>query len=301
MSDELPAGTLSLEEPTIVGAVSDPQTAPEPVADDDDATPEGTIEGSGGVKFVPLSAVIAERTKGKESKAEAARLKGELESVKAKAEEWDKLRPAVQAAMPLIEKVKGRADILAMLDKPPQQQAAPQPLSMDEAVEYAKDMDLYKPDGTPDVDRAQRLAARQEAIAARQAARAVAPFQANDAQRASEGLKSQFLGAKDAAGQTVDPGALESIWSIVPPELSAKPEVAQILYLAAKGMAAHAGKGAPAKQNPALVTESLGGGRAPAKELSDVELSFARVTGVSPSDFKKTASAFKPGAVNSLE
>ena len=71
MSEELPAGAMSLEEPTVVGAISDPDTA---APAEDEAVPEGTIEGSGGVKFVPLSAVIAERTKGKESKAEAARL-----------------------------------------------------------------------------------------------------------------------------------------------------------------------------------------------------------------------------------
>lgn len=301
MSEDLPAGMLSLEEePAIVGPVSTPDPA---AADpgDEDTVPEGTIEGSGGVKFVPLSAVIAERTQRKEATKALSAKDAEIAELKGKAEEWDRMRPAVQAAMPLIEKVKGRADIMAMLDKPAEAPATPQPLSMDEAVEYAKDMDLYKPDGTPDVDRAQRLAARQEKIAERQAARAVAPFQANDVQRLSETHKATLMAAKDAAGQTVDPTALESIWSIVPAELSAKPEVAQILYLAAKGLGAHTGKGAPARSAPPLVTESVGGGRAPEKELSEVEARFARASGVSTADFKKASAAFKPGAVNSLE
>lgn len=301
MSEELPAGTLSLEEPAeIVGQISE-TAEPAAPAVEEEAVPEGTIEGSGGVKFVPLSAVIAERTQRKEAAKALTAKDAEIAELKGKAEEWDKIRPAVQAAMPLIEKIKGRADIMAQLDRPPAAPETPKALSDAEAIEYAKDMDLYKADGTPDVDRAQRLAARQEAIAARQAQRAIAPYQATTVQQASDGLKAQLLSAKDAAGQTVDREALEAMWTIVPPELSAKPEVAQVLYLAAKGMAAHSGKGAPKPSVPPLVTESLGGGRPVAKELTDVESRFASAAGVSASEFKKTSASYKPGAVNSLE
>lgn len=293
MSDELAPGAMSLEEPELVGPVTQ---APEPVADDD-APPPGTIDGSGGVKFVPLDAVIAERRQRKEATAKLAEKDAELAALKPKADEWDKAKAHVEQALPLIEKMRNRPDLMAQLDKPPAQDATPKPLTDAEAVEYAKDFDLYKADGTPDVDRAQRIAARNEALADRRAQAAVAPFRQNDAQRASQDMKAKLLAYKDASGSTIDAAALEQAWSIVPPELSARPEVAEVLYLMAKGI--QSGKpGKPAPPGPALQTESLGGG---AKVESDKPSRFAQAAGISQAEFRKTASAFKPGAVNVLE
>ena len=117
-----------------------------------------------------------------------------------------------------------------MADQPRPEPTTPKPLSDAEAVEYAKDLDLYKPDGTPDVDRAQRLAGRQAALAAKSAEAAIAPFQANDAQRASAVMKQQIAGYKDSNGYTVDPGVLNEVWAGVPAELSQKPEVAGVFH-----------------------------------------------------------------------
>jgi hypothetical protein len=300
MADEpLAAGAMMLEDHAeVVGPVGAAPAAVETVTDAEDAVPEGTIEGSGGVRFVPLAAVIAERTGRKEATKQLATKDAEIATLKGKAEEWDRVAPAVQAAMPLIERIKGRPDILALLDKPAEAAAPAKTLSDADAIEYAKDLDLFKADGTPDVDRAQRLAARQEAIAAKQTQAAMAPIHATDAQRASAGLKQQLLAVKDAEGHSIDPKALDSIWSIVPPELSAKPEVAQILYLAAKGMAAHAGKGAKPGPGPVLQTESLGGGKVPD---GDKPSRFATAAGIGQAEFRKTTSAFKPNAVNVLE
>lgn len=288
MADELAPGAMSLEEPELVGPVTQ---SPDP----DDAPPPGTIEGSGGVKFVPLGAVIEERTKAKEAKAATAALQTELDSVKGKADLWDRAKAQVEQALPLIEKMKGRPDLMAQLDRP-----APttlQTLTDTEAIEYAKDFDLYKTDGTPDVDRAQRIAARHDAMADRRAEAKIAPFRQNDHQRASADLKAKLLVYKDASGTTLDPQALEQVWGIVPPELSARPEVAEVLYLMAKGIASSKPEKARGP-GPVLQTESIGGG---GKVESDKPSRFATAAGISQAEFKKTASAFKPGAVNVLE
>lgn len=303
MADEdgLPAGSLSLEDnPTIVGITEKEPPAADP--GDEDPTPEGTIEGSGGVKFVPLDAVIAERTGRKAATKENAALKSQLTEAQEKAAKYDELKGYVDQARPIIERVRANP---ALANDPPQAKVEPaKALSDTEAVEYAKDLDLYKPDGTPDVDRAQRLAGRQAELASRSAQAAIAPFQANDAQRASHAMMQQISGYKDNNGHTVDAGVLKEIWAGVPPELSAKPEVAAVLYQMALGQSIMQGKyGGLKSPGPGAVvpTESLGGGGKPRAEIDATGLKFARAADMKNADFQKTAERFQPGRVNALE
>lgn len=303
MADEdgLPSGALSLEDnPTIVGA-SPAVAAAEP---DEDAVPEGTIDGSGGVKFVPLSAVIAERTGRKEASKQVTALTEKLTAAEQKAAKYDELAGYVDQARPIIEAVRNRPDLVEQARRPAPAPETPKALSDAEAVEYAKDLDLYKPDGTPDVDRAQRLAGRQAELASRSAQAAIAPFQANDAQRASASMLQQIASFKDASGHTVDTGILKEVWAGVPAELSQKPEVAGVLYQIALAQSIMQGKykgtqppGAP----PVVVTESLGGGRQGPKELDAFGAKFARAADIKPAEFAKQSERFKPGQTNSLE
>jgi len=303
-AEGLPPGALSLEDnPTIVG-ITEKTNDPPPAGDpgDEDPTPEGTIEGSGGVKFVPLDAVIAERTGRKAATKENAELKTKLTAAEQKAAKYDELAGYVEQARPIIERV--RANPALANDQPPARVEAPKALSDTEAVEYAKDLDLYKPDGTPDVDRAQRLAGRQAELASRSAQAAIAPFQANDAQRASHAMQQQIAAYKDNNGHTVDAGVLKEIWAGIPPELSAKPEVAAVLYQMALGQSIMQGKYGglkPAGPGAVVPTESLGGGGKVRAEIDQTGAKFARAADIKTADFQKTAERFKPGQVNSLE
>lgn len=298
----LPSGSISLEdEPAIVG-LGQPD-APEPVAAADDDTPEGTIDGSGGVKFAPLAAVIAERSGRKEAQREAASLKEQLTAAQQKAQKYDELAGYVDQARPIIEAVRSRPDLVEQA-RQPRQESAPKPLSDSEAVEYAKDLDLYKPDGTPDVDRAQRLAGRQAALAQRSAQDAIAPFQANDAQRASHTMKAQILAYKDGNGHTVDAAILNDLWAGVPAELSAKPEVAGVLYQMALGATVAAGKykgTQPPGPPPVVPTESLGNRGGAPKDLDVFGQKFAKAADIKPSEFAKASGRYVPGQTNSLE
>src|SRR3990167_7812082 len=216
---------LSLEEPAEI--VGPGQPAPEAeVQAEDETPPEGTIEGTGGVKFVPLGAVIAERTQRKEATKQLAAKDAEIAALKPRAEEFDRVKATVSQALPLIEKMKNRPDLMAQLDQPVRQQETPKSLSDAEAIEYAKDFDLYTPDGKPDVDRAQRIAAKHDAQADRRAQAVLAPLQEQNAQQAAAAMRLKVGTIKDPSGQTVDPGILDEVWNVVPPEMSARPEVA---------------------------------------------------------------------------
>lgn len=300
----LPSGSISLEdEPAIVGLGQPETPEPDPVAADDDSVPDGTIEGTGGVQFAPVKAVIAERTQRKEAQKEAASLREKLTAAEQKAQKYDELAGYVDQARPIIEAVRNRPDLVEQAKQPRAEPAAPKPLSDAEAVEYAKDLDLYKPDGTPDVDRAQRLAQRQEALASRSAQAAIAPFQANDAQRASATMKAQILGYKDSNGHSVDAGILNELWAGVPAELSAKPEVAGVLYQMALGATVAAGKykGTQAQQPPVVQTESLGNRGGVPKDLDVFGQKFAKAADIKPSEFAKASGRYVPGQTNSLE
>lgn len=295
---EEPIG-LSLEEPEIVGITE--KTDPPPAVVDEEPTPEGTIEGSGGVKFVPLQAVIAERTQRKEATGKLAAKDAEIAALKTKADRLDAIANEWQQLEPVLTKVRNGEFVPRAAAPPPE---APKPLTDAEAVEYAKDLDLFKTDGTPDVDRAQRLAARQEALASRSAAAAVAPFQANDAKRTSDAMFNHIASFKDANGHMVDKGELTKIWDVMPPEMSSKPEVAAIIYDLALAASIRAGKykgtQAPGPA-PVVTTESMGGGGRVRTELDQVGAKFARASDIKTADFLKTSEKYKPGAVNSLE
>lgn len=298
---ELAAGAMSLDEnqietPPPAAEAAPPAPATPPPAEDTD--PEGTIEGTGGVKFVPLGAVVETRGKLKETKAALEAKEAELAQYREKASKLDAIQQEWNAVQPLIQQVRnGTYQPPAPVQKPAG------PLSPQEAVEYAKDLDLYKADGTPDVDRAQRLASRQEAIAQRQTQAAIAPFQQQTAQQQSATLFEQAAGWKDKAGATVDRETLRQVWAMVPPEVSSQPNVASVLYRVAVAESMMQGKykGAPTPPPPVVPTESLGGGIPGRSELSTVEKNFLSAVDMKPKEYEDISSRFKPGERNSLE
>ena len=298
---ELAPGSMSLEEnvlPAEPPAAPDPPALTEQTPPVDDTDPEGTIEGSGGVKFVPLGAVVETRGRLKETKAELEAARAELATAKEKAALADQIKGEWDAAQPFIQSVKnGTYRPAAPV------QAPAGPLTAQEAVEYAKDLDLYKADGTPDVERAQRLAARQESIAQRQTQAAIAPFQQQTAQQQSASNFEAVAGWKDKAGAQVDRGVLQQVWSQMPPEMTAQPNIAAVMYRVAMAESMLQGKykGAPIAPPPVQITESLGGGNQAKPELSSFERNFLATTDMKPKDYEEISGRFKPGQHNSLE
>ena len=291
---ELAPGAVSLEDDTqlseIVETPPPVEAAPVPTpppANPDEDEPEGTIVNPGGEKLVPLSALVAQRQ-------EAARVKAEAATLREQTKEIETIRAAWQAAQPAIEQARQQ-----------QRQAPPAPvgpLTDADAIEYAKDLDLYKADGTPDTARAQRLAARQEALAEKQAQRYVQPLQQASAQQQSAANLQVVSTWKDAAGATVDPAILKELWATMPAEMTAQPNIAAVMYRVAIGETVLRGKHkAPTPPPPpALHTESLGGAPA-ARELTAFERGFIESTQMKTKEYEDITARFKPGERNSLE
>jgi hypothetical protein len=290
---ELPAGTVSLEEDTTAAPPVEqppPQQTAQPPATTEDADPDGTIEGSGGVKFVPLSALAAARQQAREAKAEAATLKG-------KAAKLDEIEGDWRAAQPMLEKARQ----MVQTQPPPPKPAGP--LSPEEAIEYARDLDLFDADGKPDTARAQRLAGRQQAIAEKQAQQYVAPLMQHTAQGQSRANFEQAANFKGQQGLQVDRTILEQVWQSVPPEMSAQPNVASVLYRQAIAEMVLQGKLKPGQvaPPPPVETASLGGGNHAGSPLSSIDHQFRTAADMSEKDFTATREKYQAGRVNSLE
>lgn len=307
MSEEL-VGSVSLEEPaSIVGpgqSVDEPQ-APvvEPAAAVvEDQEPEGTMTTPAG-KVVPLAALQAERGKRKEAEGKILS-DAELSALRDKAQKYEQTAAYVQQAQPIIEAIRSRPDLVQLAKQPAAPAPVPAgPLSEQEAVDYAKDFDLYTTDGKPDVDRAQRIAKRNADINARQMQQTVAPLVQNEAQRQSAQLYQRYLNTPEVNGIKIDARYLAEAWNTVPPDLiAANPQVGEVLFrtaLANQVLAGH--KPATVTTPPVVPTESVGGGRPAEGVLTAVDEKFLAAAGMKRADFQSTANQYKPGHSNSLE
>jgi hypothetical protein len=295
---ELAPGSMSLEDDTPLATISEPtppapEPPPAPVQTQEDAEPEGTIVNPGGEKLVPLGALAGAREKARQEREAREKVEAEVAELRERTKEIDTIRTAWQAAQPAIQLARQQQQ---------QQQKPVGPLSEQDAIEMAKDLDLYKTDGTPDIGRAQRIAARQEALAAKSAQQYVAPLQQQNAQQQSAANLQAVSQWKDGSGASVDPAILREVWGLMPAEMTAQPNIARVMYSVAVGETLLRGKHKVPTQPPppAQHTESVGG--APqARELSQFERNFIQTTDMKPKEYEDISSRFKPGERNSLE
>src|SRR5688572_5329565 len=281
---EIPAGSMSLEDDTPLSEVvtpPEPVETPAPPVQAAEDEPEGTIVNPGGEKLVPLGALAGAREKARQANEAREALEAELATLRPKAALADQIKGEWDAVQPMIQSVRNGTYQPA---KPAEKPAGP--LSEQEAVEYAKDLDLYKADGTPDTARAQRLAARQEALAEKQAARYVQPLQQQNAQTQSAANLNAVAQWKPPAGMAADPNILREVWTMLPAELTAQPNIARVMYSVALGeQVLRGGYKAPVQAPPPVVeTASLGGGSDARPELSTRERDMISATGMKAKD-----------------
>ena len=294
---ELAPGSVSLEDDTPLSAMVEtppPVDTPPPAADEAEVE---TIVNPNGEKLVPLGALAGAREKARAEKEAREALEAELAPLREKAALADRIKTEWDAAKPYIESVRNGTY------QPPKPVETPAgPLTEQDAIEYAKDLDLYKADGTPDTARAQRLAARQEALADRKAQQYIAPLQQQSAQQQSAAHFEHVASWKDTTGAVVDRAILQDIWSKMPAELTAQPNVAAVMYRVALAETMLQGKhkAAPVPPPAPQHTESIGA--APTRsEMSAFERNFTQAVDMKPKEYEAISSRYKPGERNSLE
>lgn len=304
-------GPSPVTPPAAPAEAAAPEAPPAPV--DDDADPPDAVVDASGRKLVPLEALKATRQELKSAKQLAAL----AEQYREAAEQGQNLGQFFQELNPLLQKLRNRPDIVANIMQsneaplagPPSPYApAPDPgealLSKQDAEDLARTLELYTPEGAPDLHRARKLAFYMRRTGREEALGATAPFAQNMAQGQSGSLKGQYAQVRDKAGRTVNPAVLEQIWKIVPPELIAQdPNVAGILYYAARGYSAHHGLDEPAAPARTPLFTEPAGGRPPSAGgvLSEFDRAMQRATQLSDKQYTERASGYKPGAINILE
>lgn len=302
--NELEQGTVSMsleEAPEVVtpAVTTPPVETPAPATEE--ADPDGTISGAGGIKFVPLGAVKAERERRQAAEKAVKDKDTEVAGLKEKAQRYDEASQYLEQARPIIEKIKARPDILKLADQPP----APvtpvvDPAAEAEAVEYAKNFDLYTPEGKPDVPRAMRIIKFHDDRAAKQAQQAVHPILKTEAERQAQANFQHFVNQPEVNGYKIDPRLLREAFDNVG-EVAADPRVAQVLFMNTLGRQIIAGHKPITAPPPVVPTEALGGQVSQERPLTETSQRFMSAAGISKKSFTELREQFKPGQTNSLE
>jgi hypothetical protein len=248
-----------------------------------------------------LGAVQAERAKRKEEKQKREAAEQRAAQLEEKAKRYDEAAQYLEQAKPYIEKAK------ADLQREKTQQQPPKTLTPQQAESYARQFDLYKADGSPDVDRAEQIAsfhaeqARQ--IAQQTVQQHVAPLVQTEAQRKSAALYQRYLSAPEVNGVKIDARFLAEAWNSVPDPavIADNPALGEVLYRVALANQMMSGAKPVTAPPPVVQTESIGTGGSRETSLSGLSEKFQQASGMKPADFRKTRDAYAPGQPNSLE
>lgn len=234
-----------------------------PPAPADDEADEGVVEAVSvaGQKMVPLAELIKTRKEAKAAKAHLQQLQPQLEQAARVAQQVEEIRPYA-------ELIKANPQLIEMAQQATRHSAPQtiQPEHDQDAVDLAQDMGWYVPaTGELDVARGQRWLAKLDARATRKAQAEVEPIRQQTVQGQAAVMRQRVAAIRDKSGAPVaSEESLNQVFSMVPPELSANPQVAFVLTMAAAGFDKYQGRTPPAPsqapqpQTPPIYTESVG-------------------------------------------
>lgn len=306
-----PGPTAEAPPPESISAPPASPPAPAPAVEEE-PEPQDVVTDAAGRKLVPLDALRATRQELKTAK----QLASAAEQMREAAQRGEQLGQFFQTIEPLLAKLRARPDIVANImgapaEAPPpashgQPQADPAEviLPKQDAEDLARTLELYTPEGLPDLARARKVALMMRGTARQEAYGAIAPIAQTTAQQQSVGLQQQYAQVRDKAGRTVNHAVLQQLWNIVPPEVVARdPNVAGVLYYAAKGYAAHHGLDEPLPAARAPITSEAPGGRptSVAATLSELDRHIQQSMQTTEKNYAERAARYRPGAINILE
>lgn len=256
-----------------------------PPGDDADLL-EKAVE-HGGQKMVSLAAVQDERRKAKEYRAQAESEKAARAQLE---EQIGAVKPYLQAIARMDERTLRqlvRPDG-APPNLPPGPTTVPSPDDDPEMVESARDMELYKSDGTPDAVRAARILARldkrSERIGQTITQRAMAPMQHNVAAARGQSRRERAYAMQSASKES-----LNELFSRLPDEIvgGMDENAFQWALLTASGLDVKSGRVPVGVPQEPIFSESPGGPTHVEEPLSELERKVAKTMGVSVEDFRK--------------
>jgi len=276
--------------------VLDPNT-PVPQADatpppGDDDPEDGVVEAVSvaGQKMVPLAELIKLRREAKATKAQLAQLQPQIEQAQRVWQEVEEIRPYV-------EQIRANPDLVRSVQT---RQSAPQTIQPEhdqDAIDLAQDMGWYVPQtGELDVARGQRWLQKLDQRAARKAQAEIEPIRQQSVQGQAAVMRQRVAAIRDKTGAPVaSEESLNQVFSMVPAELSANPQVAFVLTMAAAGFDKYSGRAPQAvqAQQPArpvadpIYTESVG--RRGAAQVSEDLLRIGSRLGLTESELKTSA------------
>jgi len=249
--------------------VDEPRDPNLPQVDDDE--PIVVEKNAKGEDMAPAASVIHWRKTAKEAKREAAETKAKL----------DQLASQVEAWAPIVQKIKDDPSIITRAAQP---QPRHEPQEDVEARELAEDIGLIASDGSLDVGRARRLLNRLDMMRESLVDRRVAPVATATASQIAESRRIQAKQARMKDGSLVaSEESVDQVFSMLPPELTANPQVAALMPILAAGLDKYMGRTpreAPrhVEYDDPLLPLPMGGRRQ--NTLSDAEKQLAQSTGV---------------------
>lgn len=262
------------------------QEADAPEAPHEDKPAEVEAVEVAGQRYVPLAVLKTMRDENRTLKEAAARA--------------DQLEARLREIEPYAQFVQNNRDLLIQRQAPDPAPAAP---AVDpDALEAARLLDFYKPDGTPDTDKGARWLALQEKRSERIAEARIRPLvQQNQQDQAALNFQ-RALQMKDPHGNSPSRETLQSLWQNMTPELVADERVAFFLANTALGMdQMRSRKATVPVPAPALVTETSGGNPRTRPLLSPLEERIAAERGISQTKWAEHTRGYQAGKPTVLE
>lgn len=289
----------------------------EPIVNPDnleDETPAPVVEAPPAVEAAPVVPVV-EATE-EPQPGDDARVAGLLAALKTERKQRQGLETKAARADELEQWARDKAPYITVLEQNPdlfKRQPAPAPVVEEpaqdpDALEAAKLMDFYTPDGKPDANRGAQWLKLQDRRSARITQQAVQPWQEATLQERANQNFYRVLQAETPTKQKPSEQAVRAIWGKVMAEPNgmrtlANPESAAFLAIAALGVDAMMQKGSPAAPSQVPVVTEASGGSAlpPAQRVSALEEKIMKNRGVTAQQWAAHTKGFQPGRPTNME
>lgn len=285
------AGTNLEDDGPAPVATPDPPaaTVPDPAVVPPEPDEQSAVEMQGG-KYVPLDALKATRA--------------ELKVAKEAASQMETLR---QQNAQLMGSLQTFQHLQQQMQRPATEPIAATPVDPS-AEMYARSLDYYKADGTPDLDRGGKFAALVRQEATKLAQQAIEPYAQQTQQERAAVNFQRALATKAPNGMQPKSETLTWMFQNLPASMTSDPRTAQMLPALAIGLDVLSGqRGAPpspaAPLTAPVVTEASGGGpsRPRSPGINDVERAIIANRNMDEKRYGELTKGFRPGRSNVLE